>query len=169
MAGSDTTAVVLRIGLFHVSTSPLVYQKLQAEIDHGVKVGQISSPIKDVEARGLPYLQAFIKEVLRIWPPIAGILPRRSETDGIVCGQQIPRNTDVGWSPRSVMRDKGVFGNDADTFSLERWLQPDGNRLRTMEHTVELVFGYGKWGCLGKPIALLELNKMFVEVCPHDR
>ncbi len=68
-----------------------------------------------------------------------------------------------------MMRDKGVFGNDADTFSLERWLQPDGNRLRTMEHTVELVFGYGKWGCLGKPIALLDLNKMFVEVCPHDR
>ncbi|KIW34406.1 uncharacterized protein PV07_01184 [Cladophialophora immunda] len=164
VAGSDTTATVIRIGIFHASTSPLVCQKLQEEIDKGVKTGQISSPIKDTEARALPYLQAFIKECFRIWPPITGIVPRSSETEAVVCGFRIPPNTNVGWSARSVMRDRNVFGDDADLFSPERWLRAQGEQLRIMENTVELIFGQGKWGCLGKPIALLELNKVFVEL-----
>lgn len=164
VAGSDTTATVIRIGIFHASTSPLVYQKLQEEIDRGAKAGRISSPIKDTEARALPYLQAFIKECFRIWPPITGIVPRISATEAVVCGHRIPANTNVGWSARSVMRDRNVFGNDADLFLPERWLRTQGEQLRTMENTIELIFGQGKWGCLGKPISLLELNKVFVEV-----
>ena len=33
-----------------------------------------------------------------------------------------------------------------------------------MERNNDLVFGYGKYQCLGKPVALLELNKVFVEL-----
>lgn len=153
--------------MLHISTSPLVYRRLQNEIDEGIKAGQISSPISDAQARGLPYLQALIKECFRIWPPITGIMPRMSDDEGVVCGQRIPANTHVGWSAHAVLRDKTVFGSDAELFSPERWLcasaEPD--KLRIMENTVELVFGQGKWGCLGKPISLLELNKVFVEVC----
>ena len=167
MAGSDTTATVIRIGMMHIATSPLVYQRLQREIDEGIKAGRISSPITDAEARELPYLQALIKECFRIWPPITGIMPRMSDHDGEVCGQSIPANTHVGWSAHAVLRDKAVFGPDAELFSPERWLRASAapDKLRVMENTVELVFGQGRWGCLGKPISLLELNKVFVEVC----
>lgn len=153
--------------MMHISTSPLVYRRLQNEIDEGIKAGQISSPITDAQARGLPYLQALIKECFRIWPPITGIMPRMSDDEGVVCGQRIPANTHVGWSAHAVLRDKVVFGSDAELFSPERWLRASAepDKLRIMENTVELVFGQGKWGCLGKPISLLELNKVFVEVC----
>ncbi|KAJ9612576.1 hypothetical protein H2200_004173 [Cladophialophora chaetospira] len=151
VAGSDTTATVIRIGIFHASTSPLVYRKLQEEIDIGVEAGRMSSPIKDTEARALPYLQAFIKECFRIWPPITGIVPRISNTDAVVCGYRIPVNTNVGWSARSVMRDRGIFGDDADLFWPERWLRTQGEELRTMENTIELIFGQ-------------ELNKVFIEL-----
>ncbi|EXJ63632.1 uncharacterized protein A1O5_11393 [Cladophialophora psammophila CBS 110553] len=164
VAGSDTTATVIRIGIFHAPTSPLVYQNLQEEIDRGVKAGQTSAPIKDTEARTLPFLQAFIKECFRIWPPITGIVPRVSGTEAAVCGHRVPANTNVGWSARSVMRDRNVFGDDSDLFSPEQWLRTQGEQLRAMENTIELEFGQGKWGCLGKPIALLELNKVFVEL-----
>lgn len=33
-----------------------------------------------------------------------------------------------------------------------------------MERNNELLFGYGKYQCLGKPVAVIELNKIFVEL-----
>ena len=154
--------------MLHIATSPHVYEKLRTEIDTGVKQGRISSPITDAEARELPYLQACIKECFRIWPPVTGIMPRVSEHDETVCGQHVPAGTNVGWSARSVLRDKGVFGENAQLYWPDRWLSVEGEKLRDMDNTVELVFGRGKWGCLGKPITLLELNKVFVEVGKTD-
>lgn len=59
-----------------------------------------------------------------------------------------------------------MYGADADVFRPERWLEvEDEGRLESMRRSVELVFGYGKYGCLGKGIAFLELNKVFAEVC----
>jgi hypothetical protein len=39
-----------------------------------------------------------------------------------------------------------------------------GEKWNEMQRSVELVFGYGKYGCLGKTIAAIELNKVFAEV-----
>jgi cytochrome P450 len=33
-----------------------------------------------------------------------------------------------------------------------------------MERQADLTFGYGRFACLGKPVALMELNKVFVEL-----
>lgn len=150
--------------MLHIATSPQVSKKLQAEIDAGIEQGKISSPITDAEARQLPYLQACIKEGFRIWPPITGIMPRISDTDSTICGVRIPAGTNIGWSARAVLRNKDVFGEDSELYWPDRWIGVSAEKARVMENTVELVFGQGKWGCLGKPISLLELNKVFVEV-----
>jgi cytochrome P450 len=57
-----------------------------------------------------------------------------------------------------------VFGADADVFRPERWIEAGGDERAEMRRVAELAFGYGRWGCAGKMIALLELNKVFVEV-----
>lgn len=57
IAGSDTTAGVVRSGLLHLMTCHRAYQCLQAEIDDAVKTGKASSPITYLEAKELPYLQ----------------------------------------------------------------------------------------------------------------
>jgi cytochrome P450 len=61
-----------------------------------------------------------------------------------------------------------VFGADAECFRPERWLDAtldneDGrSRLRAMEQVQALTFGTGgRWECLGKMIALVEMNKDF--------
>ncbi|KAI0903056.1 hypothetical protein F4823DRAFT_620123 [Ustulina deusta] len=36
-----------------------------------------------------------------------------------------------------------------------------------MSQVVDQVFGWGRWQCLGKQIALLELNKVIVELLRH--
>ncbi|KEY70331.1 hypothetical protein S7711_06807 [Stachybotrys chartarum IBT 7711] len=164
IAGSDTTASALRTIMTHVATHPIVHGRLLAEIDAGVAEGRISSPITDSEARQLPYLQACIKEGFRVWPPITGIMPRVSSSDASISGVHIPAGTNVGWSARAALQDKTVFGEDAEMYRPERWLTADAGQLQTMSNTVDLCFGQGRWGCLGRPIALMELNKMVVEL-----
>ncbi|KAF4974543.1 hypothetical protein FZEAL_8567 [Fusarium zealandicum] len=164
IAGSDTTATALRTVIAHVATSPNIYKRLQNEIDTATADGLVSSPVADLEARQLLYLQACIKESFCMWPPISGIMPRISDSDAIVCGVRIPAGTNVAWSARAVMRNHDAFGLDADIFEPDRWLNADSGRFQTMENSIDLCFGQGKWGCLGRPIALIELNKMVVEL-----
>lgn len=57
-----------------------------------------------------------------------------------------------------------VWGVDAQYFRPERWLKGTPEEIKRREMNAELVFGYGKWQCLGKNVAQIELNKVFVEV-----
>jgi len=52
-------------------------------------------------------------------------------------------------------------------FRPERWFRGSEERNKKMEQDLELVFRYGKWQCLGKDVARMELNKGFVEVNLH--
>lgn len=63
-----------------------------------------------------------------------------------------------------LFRSKDRWGEDADVFRPERWLEVDERRRREMESDLELVFSAGKYQCLGRNIAFIELNKVFVEV-----
>lgn len=147
-------------------TSPRIYSKLQAEIDNAISLGKISSPvIRDEEGRNLPYLQAVIKEGLRVFPPGTGLMAKLVPPQGdTVNGVFIPGGTKIGFNIWAVMRDTDVFGSDATSFRPERWLEANEEQYAKMEKNHELVWGYGKYVCLGRSVALVELNKIFVEV-----
>jgi hypothetical protein len=80
-------------------------------------------------------------------------------------GRFLPAGTRIAPSNWALMRKMDVFGQDAELFRPERWLEVEGAQATNMRRHVELVFGYGRWACAGKSIAFLELNKIFVEVC----
>ncbi|CAK7221886.1 hypothetical protein SBRCBS47491_004682 [Sporothrix bragantina] len=165
IAGSDTSATAIRSTLLYIITNPHVYVRLQREIDEGVRAGRISSPITDTEARNFPYLQAVIREGLRMWPPATGLLPKVSKTDDVICGHRIPAGTSVAWAPWTVMRNKEIFGDDCALFRPERWMDISAEHFRAMDQTVMLDFGGGsRYECLGKNIAMIELNKVYVEL-----
>lgn len=172
LAGSDTTASGLRSIMLYLITNPIVYGKLQREIDEAVKTGNAPpSPdiISTTQASRLPYLQAVIREGLRIWPPVADIFPRDVPPGGdtfVVNDRSyfIPGGTEIGYSAVAMHHDKAVYGEDADHFRPERWLTSDKEKLSAMVRSSELIFGHGKWHCLGKPVAQLELNKTIFEV-----
>jgi len=170
MAGSDTTATAIRATFLHILTSPLTYSKLVSEIRSAIQSGTISSPITDAESYKLPYLQAVIREGLRIWPPVTGPLfktvPKGGDT---INGLFIPEGTDIGHSAFGAAYSKAVFGEDAEIFRPERWFEfreggAEVEREKMMKMTVEEVFHSGKWRCVGKSVAMMELNKVFVEV-----
>jgi cytochrome P450 len=175
-AGSDSTASALRMALHYISTSPPVLDRVLAEVRAGIKAEKISRPvIKDSEARQLPYLQACIKESFRLAPPVTGLLAKMVPEGGVdidVDGVKkfAPGGTQIGWNSWGMMRNAKIFGPDLEVYRPERWLaadrsQAEKDRISNMTDTVTLAFGYGRFGCLGRGIATMELNKAIIEVC----
>lgn len=165
-AGSDTTATTIRATMLYIMTTPRVYFKLKAEIRTAVGSGNVSLPITNDQAKGLPYLQAVIMEGLRIRPPLTfGFYKRLPPgTATIVDGLVIPGGTAVGINAVAMMRTQSIFGQDVQTFRPERFLECSSDMRGEMVRTVELAFGYGRWMCVGKTLAFTELNKIFFEV-----
>jgi cytochrome P450 len=147
----------------YVMTNPLVYAKLQNELDQASL--SPSAFITDSQARELPYLQACMKEGMRIFPPVTGLMNKRVPVGGdTIHGKFIPEGTEIAYAAWDFYKDPAIFGDDAEIFRPERWLEASEERLVVMQRTVDLIFGYGKYQCLGKPIALLELGKALGEV-----
>jgi cytochrome P450 len=118
----------------------------------------------------MPYLQAVIRESLRICPPVVNIAPRDIPPGGdtvLVNGKEVflPGGAHIGYSAMAMHHSTDVYGEDAKTFRPERWFEPDAERLAAMTRTNELIFGHAKWQCLGKQVAQIEMGKVVFEVC----
>ncbi|OCL05274.1 cytochrome P450 [Glonium stellatum] len=168
-AGSDSTATAIRMTLFLVTTNPSIYYTLISELLAAQKENKLTRPIlRDSESRNLPYLQACIKEGLRLYPPVTGLLAKEVPPQGdIIDNRFVPGGTSIGWNSWGLMRLGDVFGQDVEVFRPERWLPGGGQsseQIEQMNEVVGLVFGYGRFGCLGKPVAMIELNKTIAEL-----
>lgn len=163
LAGSDTTASIIRSGFIFIVANPQVYTRLQAECDaSGVPLTEIISNSRAVE---LPYLNACVKETLRFHPAGTGLMPRKVGPEGDTHnGMYFPPGTEIGLCAWNVFRKNPVYGLDADIFRPERWTEASPEQLSTMERSHELVFGYGKYRCMGEKIAKIELLKTFFEL-----
>lgn len=150
--------------MLNIITNPLVYAKLQLEIDYAISSSSISSPIQVDEAIKLPYLQACVKEGLRIFPPIAALRWRTTPPEGDhLNGYFVPGGVNIGFNLRAMQRHE-VFGLDPKVFRPERWLEASTDKITEMEKVQSLIFNHGGAKCLGIRIAHLTLNKFFVEV-----
>lgn len=178
IAGSDTTAAAIRIILLYTISHPRVYAKLQAEVDQTVKRVAPSGIVPDAEARHLPYLGAVIREGFRIHPPVSNLFSRITPDAGdvmIVNGKEyhIPGGTLVGYSAWTMHRNnRELYGSDAHVYRPERWFVDEStpqskDRLAQMIKTNDMIFGYGRWVCLGKNVALIEIQKCIFELFKH--
>jgi cytochrome P450 len=61
-------------------------------------------------------------------------------------------------------RGENTYGKDAEAFRPERWLESDPAKLAVMVRTNDLIFGHGKFQCLGKAVAQIEIGKTVFEV-----
>lgn len=179
VAGSDTTAGALRAVMLYVMSHPRVQVKLQREIDEAMRDGIVptgmgAGVISLAVAKQLPYLQAVVREGLRIWPPVRNLLPKDVPAGGDTVMLQgkpvyLPGGAEIGVSTLAMHRDKGLYGDDADMFRPERWFEQDAEKLAAMTRVNELTFGFGRWQCLGKPVAQMELNKVLFEASRQAR
>lgn len=87
-------------------------------------------------------------------------MPKGGDT---VNGVFVPEGTAILTSIWAIGRNK-VFGPHPEVYRPERWLEADKEREKQMQANVDLVFGYGRTSCMGKGIAVVELNKILFEV-----
>ncbi|KAK4185635.1 putative cytochrome P450 E-class, group IV [Podospora australis] len=167
--GSDTVASAIRITMLLLMTHPNAYRRLQDEIDAAAEAGRISRPVLSSEANAhLPFLQAVIRESLRLFPP-SSVMPFPKEVPmggDTVCGKFLPAGTLVctGSVMWSVNHDETFWGRDADLFRPERWLEADAEKVVAMNKCVDLIFGSGKFVCVGRQIGFMQMNKVLPEL-----
>lgn len=84
VAGSDTTSITLSAILYHVLHNPDVLKRLRAEVDQRCPHNKASPHIAFEESQDMPYLQAVIKEALRMHPatglPLERVVPEGGVT-----------------------------------------------------------------------------------------
>lgn len=164
-AGSDNSATAIRITLLNVISNPRVYARLKHEIFDAVRHGRASNPVTMDEAKALDYLRTVMYEGLRMRAPTPGLFLKTVPPEGDhIDGKFIPAGVGVGTNSSAVLASRELFGEDADTFRPERFLEVSAGRRADMERDVEVVFGYGRWVCMGKNIVWLELYKVLFEV-----
>jgi len=175
VAGSDNTASALRMAMAFLVVNPPAYRRLCEEISQGVASGKISSPVvRESETRAMPYLQAVVRETLRLYPLPAEFYKQVPPEGDEVAGYHIPGGTWLGANLNSLGRRTDLWGEDADLFRPERWIEAaadetdgQGQRFRNMVNMVDLVFGSGRFQCLGKSLACMEVTKTLAELLRH--
>ena len=154
LAGSHTTSSSLTWIVWRLLKSPPTLQKLQHELDdalHGAS--KVDIPLH-AKLEHLPYLNAVIKEGLRIDTAVPGSTPRYVPPGGAQVGPfEVPSKTTVSTQAYSCHRDPVVFP-DPERFIPERWFDetPEMRRLY-------IPFGAdGPRKCIGIHLAYMELR-----------
>lgn len=163
IAGSDTTAISLSGVLANLTLHPHVMIKLRSELDQATKEGKMTPDhITFKESQNLPYLQACIKEALRIWAAVGLPLWRVVPKGGAeIMGRYFPEGSEVGVNVWAAHYDEDVWGPDAAQYRPDRWIEAQDNpeRLRQMDNHY-MPFGLGSRTCIGRHISYLEISKV---------
>lgn len=144
--------------LFHVRQHSKVLAKLQHELEGAI-------PSKDTvaswdAASKLPYLDACIKETMRLHPPTGFLMERVVPPEGaVICGEFIPGGTTVGCIPWVMHRHRPTFGDDVEDFRPERWIEASPEQRAAMDK-VWCPFGFQSRLCMGMNMGLFELYKI---------
>ncbi|OJJ50337.1 hypothetical protein ASPZODRAFT_57998 [Penicilliopsis zonata CBS 506.65] len=155
LAGTDTTAISLSAILYLLLQFPETLGKLRDEI----QTSKCSERITFQESQAMPYLQAVIKEALRVHSAVGVPLWRVVPVGGAqINGRFFPPGSQVGVNPWVVHYNKDVFPDPA-SFRPERWIDADEANLKIMNEMF-LPFGLGSRTCIGKHISILEMSKL---------
>ncbi|KAJ6091455.1 hypothetical protein N7467_003424 [Penicillium canescens] len=162
-AGSDTTGISMTAVIYFLMKHPACLQKLRDEIDAATQQGNLSNPVTFQEAQKLPYLQATIKEALRLHAAVGQILSRVVPEGGAqIAGRHFPQGTVLGVNAWVIHSDENIWGKDVHEFRPERWLVGKEQVAFLDQHF--LAFGVGARTCIGKNISLLEMTKLLPQL-----
>ncbi len=131
LAGIDTTSDTLMFLVWSLSlpTSRKFQEKLHQELMNLSQdaLNEHGQPTAEASDRCV-YLNAIIKETLRLYAPLPSSEPRSLGADCVIDRHVVPAHTVVSMSPYIMHRNPHVF-NDPLLFNPERWLENDAADL----------------------------------------
>ncbi|XP_051131947.1 iridoid oxidase-like [Andrographis paniculata] len=146
-AGAETTSVSIEWGFTELQRNPRTFQKLREEID---RVVGLKRRVEEKDTENLPYLQAVVKEMLRLHPVLPLLIPRKTKESTTYLGYQIPKGTQVLVNAWAIGRDPDSW-EDPLSFIPERFLE-SGVEYEG-QHFEFIPFGSGRRMCVGSPLA----------------
>ncbi|KAI3886643.1 hypothetical protein MKX03_034737 [Papaver bracteatum] len=155
--GTDTTALLTEWVMAELVLNPEIQSKLQSELDRVVG----NKSVTDSEVTKLPYLQAVVKETLRVHPPGPLLSWARLSTSDVHLsnGMLIPCNTTAMVNMWAITHDSTVWEQPL-VFKPERFLQSEGGaHIDVRGNDLRLApFGAGRRVCPGKNLGLVTVN-----------
>ncbi|XP_044469627.1 cytochrome P450 CYP82D47-like [Mangifera indica] len=150
IVASDTNMVLLTWAFTLLLNHPHVLKKAQEELD--IHVGK-ARHVEESDIKNLVYLQAIVKETLRLYPP-GPVIPRSANTDCTLSnGFHVAAGTRVMLNVWKIQHDERVWPNPNE-FHPERFLT-DNKDTEVRGLNFELIpFGCGRRACAGISLAL---------------
>ncbi|KAG5406802.1 hypothetical protein IGI04_012921 [Brassica rapa subsp. trilocularis] len=150
IGGTATTSSLLEWTLTELVRHPECVKKLRDEI---CSVSAHNSYVNEDDVEKMNYLNAIVKETLRLHPPLSIIVPRLLSEDVRLRGYDIAAGTQVMINAWAIQRDKATWGPDAEKFKPERHLN---SSLDFQGQDYKFIpFGSGRRLCPGIRLALV--------------
>uniref|UniRef100_A0A0D9WQH7 Cytochrome P450 n=1 Tax=Leersia perrieri TaxID=77586 RepID=A0A0D9WQH7_9ORYZ len=153
-AGSDTVSLTVVWALAELLRNPGIMAKVRADIDGAIgggSRGRGDEAVEETDVARMPYLQAVVKEAMRLHPVAPVMLPRKAVEDGVeIGGCAVPNGCTVIFNTWAIMRDPAAWERP-DEFVPERFMDREVDfRGKDFEF---IPFGSGRRLCPGVPMA----------------
>ncbi|RAQ98963.1 putative cytochrome P450 [Stemphylium lycopersici] len=150
LAGYQTTATTLAATFYHVLRDTDTYITLCQEIRSEFAN---EADITGERLARLPFLNACIRETLRLLPPANGKTAQRTAPACTIAGIYIPAGTIVSADLYTIQRSPEYFADPAN-FRPERWLEgADENGFGGDNRSASRPFLIGSRACIGRHMA----------------
>nr|XP_018624313.1 cytochrome P450 704C1-like isoform X1 [Nicotiana tomentosiformis] len=164
IAGKDTTATTLSWFIYMLCKFPYVQEKVAQEIKEAVTEEQDALDITDFAANvsedtieKMQYLHAALTETLRLYPAVPVDAKISFSDDTLPDGFSVNKGDMVSYQPYAMGRMRFIWGEDAEEYKPERWL--DGNGFFRQESPFKFTaFQAGPRICLGKEFAYRQMK-----------
>ncbi|WCJ35337.1 cytochrome P450 family 82 subfamily C polypeptide 4 [Euphorbia peplus] len=153
VGAGDTTTTTLTWAVSLLLNNPSTLKKAQEELD--LNVGK-DREVEESDIKNLVYIQAIIKETLRLYP-VAPIIPREFMEDCTVAGYQVPAGTRLLVNVWKIQRDPRFWENPS-RFEPERFMRKNEGVDVRGQHFELIPFGAGRRSCPGASFALHALH-----------
>ncbi|XVF52081.1 hypothetical protein PTKIN_Ptkin04bG0236300 [Pterospermum kingtungense] len=158
IAGSDTSAITTEWAMAELLRKPEALEKTRREL---MEVIGSERAVKESDIDQLPYLQAVVKETMRLHPAAPLLLPYKAKNHVEICGYTIPKDAQVLVNAWAIGRDP-KYWNDPFSFSPGRFLDSSLDyRGRDFEY---IPFGAGRRICPGLPLAVRMVHLMLASM-----